>query len=120
MPRLNPDSPRIGYVILASRKPTIEAFQAKAGYGERSEWTHVAGSIGGYNKVEAAVPKSRVFNLQKEYVSGGIEIKVMRRRSQIEHKRCKVALRWATMKNLPYAPLQFFWFPLSISALKSD
>lgn len=115
MPILNPDSLKIGYVILAAtRKPTIQAFQRKAGYGDSSKWTHVAGSIGGYDAVEAAVPKSKVVNLQKEYVDRGIEIKVMRRKEQGEHKRYKVALWWATMNNLPYDTLQFFWFPLSL------
>jgi len=115
MPSLNPDSLKIGYVILAAtHKPAIQAFQRKAGYGDSSKWTHVAGSIGGYDTVEAAVPRSRVVNLQKEYVDRGIEIKVMRRKGQIEHKRYKVALWWATMNNLPYDVLQFFWFPLSI------
>jgi len=115
MPILNPDSLKIGYVVLlATRKPAIQAFQHKAGYGESSKWTHVAGSIGGYDTVEAAIPKSRVCNVQKEYVDRGLEIKVMRRKGQDEHKRYKVALWWATMNNLPYDTLQFFWFPLSI------
>jgi hypothetical protein len=38
----------------------------------------------------------------------------MKRKGQGEHKRYKVALWWATMNNLPYDVLQFFWFPLSI------
>ena len=115
MRSLNPDSLKIGYVILiATRKPAIQAFQRKAGYGDSAKWTHVAGSIGGYDTVEAAVPKSRVCNIQKEYVDRGLEIKVMRRKVQNEHKRYKIALWWATMNNLPYDALQFFWFPLSI------
>ena len=115
MPELNPDALKIGYVILiATRKPTIQTFQRKAGYGNSLKWTHVAGSIGGYDAVEAAVPRSRVVDLQKEYVGKGIEIKVMRRKGQNEHKRYKIALWWATMNNLPYDTLQFFWFPLSI------
>ena len=60
------------------------------------------------------MPKSRVINLQKVYVEKGYEIKVMRRKHQQEHKRYKVALWWATMNNLPYDVLQFFWFPLSV------
>lgn len=112
---LNPDNLKIGYVVLmATRKPAIEAFQQKAGYGDSSKWTHVAGSIGGYDTVEAAVPRSRVVNLQKEYVDKGVEIKVMRRKGQNEHKRYKIALWWATMNNLPYDALQLFWFPLSV------
>jgi hypothetical protein len=115
MHTLNPDSLKIGYVILfATHKPAIQAFQRKAGYGDSSKWTHVAGSIGGYDTVEAAIPKSRVVNLQKEYVDRGIEIKAMRRKGQNEHKRYKIALWWATMNNLPYDTLQFFWFPLSL------
>lgn len=113
--RLNPDKLKIGYVILiTTRKFAIEKLQAKAGYGDSSKWTHIAGSIGGYDAVEANVPRSRVINLQKEYVDKGYEIKVLKRKGQEEHKRYKVALWWATMNNLPYDVLQFFWFPLSV------
>jgi hypothetical protein len=115
MPILNPDSLKIGYIILvATRKSPVQAFQRKAGYGDNAKWTHVAGSIGGYDAVEASVPRSHVINLQREYVDKGYEIKVMRRRGQPEQKRYKLALWWATMNNLPYDTLQFFWFPLSI------
>jgi len=115
MPTLNADSLKIGHVILvATQKPAIQAFQRKAGYGDSSKWTHVAGSLGGLDVVEANIPQSRVINLQKEYVNKGYEIKIMRRRGQPEQKRYKVALWWATMNNLPYDALQFFWFPLSI------
>ena len=115
MPTLNPNSLKIGYVILvATRKPGIQALQHKAGYGESSKWTHVAGSLGGYTAIEANIPRSRVINLQKEYVDKGYEVKIVRRKGQTEHKRYKVALWWATMNNLPYDTLQFFWFPLSI------
>jgi len=115
MPTLNPNFLKIGYVILvATRKPAIKTLQQKAGYGDSSRWTHVAGSLGGLDAIEANIPRSRVINLQKEYVDKGYEIKVMQRRGQEEHKRYKVALWWATMNNLPYDVLQFFWFPLSI------
>jgi len=115
MPTLNPNSLKIGYVILVStRKPAIAQLQRKAGYGNSSKWTHVAGSLGGLDIVEANIPRSRVINLQKEYVDKGYEIKVIRRRGQQEQKRYKVALWWATMNNLPYDTLQFFWFPLSV------
>lgn len=106
MSAIDPNKLRIGYVILAAtHKSAIQAVQRRAGYGESAKWTHVAGSIGGYDTVEAAVPRSRVVNLQKEYVDKGIEIKVMRRRGQEAHKRYKVALWWATMNNLPYDTL---------------
>lgn len=119
MPSLNPDILKIGYVILvASYKPIIRAFQQKAGYGESSKWTHILGGLGGYDAVGAYVPRSRVVNLQKEYADKGIEIKVLRRKGQLEHKRYKVALWWATMNNLPYDALQFFWFPLSVFCAK--
>jgi hypothetical protein len=53
MSKLDPDKLKIGYVILAAiRKPAIQAFQQKAGYGESFKWTHVAGSIGGFDTVE--------------------------------------------------------------------
>lgn len=112
---LNPNKLKIGYIILVTtHKFAIEKLQRKAGYNLSSKWTHVAGSLGGYDAVEANVPRSRVINLQKEYVDRGYEIKVMRRRGQPEQKRYKIALWWATMNNLPYDVLQFFWFPLSI------
>jgi hypothetical protein len=115
MPTLDPNKLKIGYIILVStRKPAISKLQQKAGYSVSSKWTHAAGSLGGLDVVEANIPRSRVINLQKEYVDRGCKIKVMRRRGQPEHKRYKVALWWATMNNLPYDVLQFFWFPLSI------
>jgi hypothetical protein len=115
MPVLNPNSFKIGYVILiATHKFAIEKLQCKAGYGDSSKWTHVAGSLGGYTAIEANIPRSRLISLQKEYVAKGYEIKIMKRKGQEVHKRYKVALWWATMNNLPYDVLQFFWFPLSI------
>ncbi len=115
MPILNPSSLKIGYIILvATPKPAIRTLQQKAGYGESSKWTHVAGSLGGYTAIEANIPRSHLINLQKEYVDKGYGIKVMRRRNQEPGKRYKVALWWATMNNLPYDVLQFFWFPLLI------
>jgi hypothetical protein len=119
MPTLSPDKLKIGYIILINtRKPAIKTLQHKAGYGDSSKWTHVAGSLGGLDIVEANIPRSRVINLQKEYVDKGYEIKVIRRRGQQEQKRYKVALWWATMNNLPYDTLQFFWFPLSMISTK--
>ena len=119
MPTLNPDKLKIGYVILVStHKFAIEKLQRKASYGESSKWTHVAGSLGGYTAIEANIPRSRLINLQKEYVDKRYEIKVMKRRNQEVSKRYKVALWWATMNNLPYDVLQFFWFPLSIICAK--
>ncbi|MCM8782116.1 MAG: hypothetical protein NC828_03600 [Candidatus Omnitrophica bacterium] len=115
MSTLNPDFLKIGYVILIStRKFVIEKLQQKAGYGDSSKWTHVAGSLGGYTVIEANIPRSRLINLQKEYVDKGYEIKVLKRKGQEQHQRYKVALWWATMNNLPYDVLQFFWFPLSV------
>jgi len=69
MPALNPNFLKIGYVILVStRKFAIEKLQRKAGYSESSIWSHVAGSLGGLDAIEANIPRSRVINLQKEYV----------------------------------------------------
>ncbi len=115
MLHLNPNSLKIGYVILvATRKPAIRTLQRKAGYGESAKWTHVAGCLGGVTAIEANVPRSHLIDLEKEYVSRGFEIKVMKRKAQKAEERYKVALWWATMNNLPYDVLQFFWFPLSI------
>ena len=119
MPTLDPNKLKIGYVILdATRKPAVQAFQRKAGYGDSSKWTHVAGSLGGYTAIEASIPRSRLINLQKEYVDKGYEIKVLKRKGQEPAKRYKITLWWATMNNLPYDTLQFFWFPLSIICAK--
>lgn len=116
---IDPDKMKIGYVVLIStRKFAIKKLQQKAGFNESSRWTHVAGSLGGYDAIEAAVPRSRVINLQKEYVDRGYDIKVIERKNQGQHKRYKVALWWATMNNLPYDTLQFFWFPLSVACAK--
>lgn len=115
MPNLDPDKLKIGYAILISTpKFIIRSLQQKAGYGDSSKWTHVAGGLGGLDAIEANIPRSRVINLQKEYGDRKYEIKVVRRKGQIEHNRYKVALWWATMNNLPYDALQFLWFPLSI------
>jgi hypothetical protein len=115
MSTIDPNNLKIGCVILvAMPKLAIQKLQQKVGYTDSSKWTHVAGSLGGYDAVEANIPRSRVVNIQKEYVNKGFEIKVLRRRGQPEQKRYKVALWWATMNNLPYDTLQFFWFPLSI------
>jgi hypothetical protein len=112
---LNPNSLKIGYIILVNtHKFAIANLQRKSGYSESSKWTHVAGSLGGYTAIEANIPRSRLINLQKEYVDRGYEIKVLKRKGQDQHNRYKVALWWATMNNLPYDVLQFFWFPLSI------
>ena len=111
---IDPNKIRIGDVILVATKTkvTIET-QQKLGYGESSKWTHVAGSIGGYDLVEGQIPKSRVCSLQKDYVEAGFEIKVMRRKYEGNGERIKVALWWATMNNIPYDYLQLLWFPVA-------
>ena len=101
-------------ILVASRNPAIEQVQRKAGYGDSSKWTHVIGCLGGYTCIEAAIPRSRLIDLKKLYLDKGVEIKHLRRKGQTERQRYKVALWWATMNNLPYDTLQFFWFPLSI------
>ncbi len=109
------DHLKIGDIILvAGGNPAIEKVQQKAGYGASSKWTHVMGSLGGYTCIEAIVPRSRLVDLKKDYLDKGREIKILRRKAQTDRQRYKVALWWATMNNLPYDTLQFFWFPLSI------
>lgn len=116
---IDPDKMKIGYVVLvATRKFGIEKLQQKAGFDESAKWTHVSGCLGGYTAIEASIPRSRLINLQKEYVDKDREIKVVRRKGQEPAKRYKVALWWATMNNLPYDTLQFFWFPLSLICAK--
>jgi len=115
MPRIDPSKMKIGYVVLvAGRNPAIEGVQRKAGYKDSASWTHVAGSLGGLTLIEACVPRTILSDIQTKYADKGIVIKVLKRRGQDAHKRYKVALWWATMNNLPYDALQFFWFPLSV------
>jgi len=102
--QIDPNKIKIGDVILVASgtKVTIK-IQKKYGYGESSKWTHVAGSIGGYDLVEGQVPKSRTCDLQKNYIEKGIEIRVLRKKYwEKEKDRIKVALWWATMNNTPY------------------
>ncbi len=116
---MSPDDFKIGDVILiAGRNPLIEQTQRKAGYGDRSRWTHVVGCLGGYQGIEGAMPQSRLVDIKKEYIDRGYEIKVLRRKAANPYQRYKVALWWATMNNLPYDTLQFFWFPLALISAK--
>jgi hypothetical protein len=114
--RIDPNKIKIGDVVLVASgtKLTIKV-QEKLGFGTSSKWTHVAGSIGGYDLVEGQVPKSRICNLQKDYIEKGIEIRIMRHNylSAQNKDRIKVALWWASMNNLPYDYLQLLWFPLA-------
>jgi hypothetical protein len=51
MPKIiDPDKIKIGYVVLVeSRKFAIEKLQRKIGYSDSSKWTHIAGSLGGFD-----------------------------------------------------------------------
>lgn len=111
---IDPNKIRVGDIILVATKTkvTIET-QRKLGYGNSSKWTHVAGSIGGYDLVEGQIPKSRVCNIQKDYIEAGFEIKVLRKNYESDGDRIKVALWWATMNNIPYDYLQLLWFPVA-------
>ena len=62
MAQIDPNKIRVGDVILvASDTKSTISVQQKLGYGESSKWTHVAGSIGGYDLIEGQIPKSRVY-----------------------------------------------------------
>jgi len=114
--QIDPNKIKIGDVILmaSGTKPTIK-IQQKYEYGESSKWTHVAGSIGGYDLVEGQVPKSRICNLQKDYVDKNIEIRVLRKKYwEKEKDRVKVALWWATMNNTLYDIPQLFNYLIGI------
>ena len=112
--RIDPEKIRVGDVIVvASRNRMTEWVQRKLGFGERSQWTHVAGSLGGYDLIEAQPPRSRVANLQHDYVEPGFEFKVLRRPWERDADRIKVALWWATMNNLRYDFFQLIWFGMA-------
>ncbi len=87
--------------------------QEALGYGASSQWTHVAGSLGGVDLIEGQMPRSRVANLQHEYVAKRMRIKVLRRHWESEPDRIKVALWWATLNNLPYDFVELLWFGLA-------
>ena len=86
--QIDPNKVRVGDVILVASgtKSTMDV-QRKLGYGDSCRWTHVAGSIGGYDLVEGQIPKSRVCNLQKDYVDKGIEIRIMRNFDPVERDK---------------------------------
>ncbi len=111
MKLVDPNKVRVGDVVLvASRNRLTEWIQQKLGFKERSKWTHVAGSLGGLDLIEGQIPKSRVANIQHDYVDQGFEIKVMRKPWENDSDRIKVALWWATMNNLRYDFFQLIWF----------
>jgi len=113
MPQLDPSKLKIGDVVLvAGGKGAVQSFQERAGCGQSARWTHVAGCLGGVDAVETRMPRSRLVNIQKEYIDKGLTIKVMRRKGQAEAQRYKTAIWWATMNNLPYDTLQIVCFPL--------
>lgn len=111
--KINHHKVRIGDVILVAGSTAIIAkVQRMMGYGEKSKWTHVVGCLGGYDLIEGQVPKSRVANLQEDYVDKGVEIKVMRKVYENDYDRIKVALWWATMNNTFYDFPQLLWYPI--------
>lgn len=112
MKAIDSEKIRIGdLVLVASRNQLTESVQRRLGYGEKSKWTHVAGSLGGHDLIEGQAPRSKVANLQEDYVRKGFEIKVLRKTVwEQERDRIKVALWWATMNNLRYDFLQLIWF----------
>ena len=112
---IDPNKIRIGDVVLVqTQNPITIWIQKKLGYGAQREWTHVAGSIGGNDLVEGQVPRSRVANLQNDYIGRDFPIKVMRKTTwEKDYDRLKVALWWATMTNLRYDFFQLIWFALA-------
>ena len=112
---IDPNKIHVGDLILvATGNRVTQLVQEELGYGAASRWTHVAGSLGGYDVIEGQVPRSRVANLQSDYVATGYEMKVIRRRWESDQDRIKVALWWATMNNLPYDFFELIWFGLAI------
>ncbi len=112
--KIDPNKIWVGDIVLVATKNNITVrVQEGLGHGASSKWTHIAGSIGGYDLVEGQLPKSRVCNLQADYVDHAFEIKILRPKYQSDADRIKVALWWATMNNLPYDTLQLAWFPFA-------
>ncbi len=106
--QIDPNKMKIGYIVLVDTGTKITKSTQKAlGYTpEASEYTHVGGSIGGLDLIEGKWPKSRVCNIQTEYIDKGYPIKVVCPNYLNEKDRVKVALWWASLNNLRYDVLQ--------------
>ena len=115
---IDPENIHVGDIVLVATGTWITIWvQQRLGFGASSKWTHVAGSLGGYDLIEGQIPRSRVVNLQKEYVDKGIEIKVVRKHDWTpEQDRIKVALWWATLNNLRYDFFGLVWFGIACLA----
>ncbi len=115
MPRtIDPNKIHVGDLILvATRNRVTQLVQDMLGYGASSQWTHVAGSLGGFDLIEGQMPRSRVAHLENDYVAKTFLIKVLRRHWESEQDRIKVALWWATLNNLPYDFVELLWFALA-------
>jgi hypothetical protein len=112
--RIDPTKIHIGDIVLVNtRAKTTKWCQKKLGYGDSAKWTHVAGSIGGLDIVEGAMPQSKVDNIQTEYVDKGFEIKILRPDYTTDADRIKIALWWATMCNRKYDYVQLLWYPIA-------
>ena len=108
---IDPNKIHVGDLILvATRNRATQLVQEALGYGASSQWTHVAGSLGGCDLIEGQMPRSRVAHLQNHYVAKNFPIKVLRRQWESEQDRIKVALWWATLNNLPYDFAELLWF----------
>ena len=112
---IDPEKIHVGDIILVATGTWITRFvQQRLGFGDRSKWTHVAGSLGGYDLIEGQIPRSRVANLQTDYVAKGFEIKVVRKSDwKSDQDRIKVALWWATLNNLRYNFFGLAWFGIA-------
>ena len=111
---VDPNKIHVGDIILVATGSWItERVQKQLGFGASSRWTHVAGSLGGYDLIEGQIPRARVAHLQNDYVSKHVEIKVMRRQWENDQDRIKVALWWATMNNLRYDFFELAWFGIA-------
>ena len=108
---IDPNKMRVGDIVLVASKNRItEWVQRRLGFGDRSKWTHVAGSLGGYDLIEGQVPRSKVANIQNDYVAKRFELKVYRKHWEKDSDRIKIALWWATMNNLRYDFFELIWF----------
>ena len=112
---IDPEKVYIGDIVLvASRNKVTEWVQKRLGFGAASKWTHIAGSLGAGHLIEGQMPRSRLANLQDDYVAKGFEIRVLRKKGwEGKEDRFKVALWWASMNNLGYDFGQLAWFGIA-------
>ena len=98
------DDLKIGDIILFKTGSIVKFFQKKAGFSkEASEYTHIAGSLGGFRLIEARdfLHKSGATNLDY-FIKKKVPFIVLRYFNVEDKNRYKLGINWALYANLKY------------------